>query len=60
VSTLYPESYQIPVMKYASKISDQQAQLAFSSGQWLGQEKKDGALYQLEKTKSGYFEKNRK
>ena len=54
MSTLYPESYQIPVMKYASKISDQQAQLAFNSGQWLGQEKKDGALYQLEKTKSGY------
>ena len=54
MSTLYPESYQIPVMKYASKISDQQVQLAFSSGQWLGQEKKDGALYQLEKTKSGY------
>lgn len=54
MSILYPESYQIPVMKYASKISDQQAQLAFSSGQWLGQEKKDGALYQLEKTKSGY------
>ena len=54
MSTLYPESYQIEVMKYCSKPSDAMVEQAFNSGQWIGQEKKDGALYQLEKTKSGY------
>ena len=53
-STLYPESKQIPVMKYASKVSDLQAKNAFDSEEYIGQEKKDGILMQLEKTDSGY------
>lgn len=52
--TLYPESWQIPPMKYCSKVSDLAARRAFESGDWIGQEKKDGALYVLEKTDSGY------
>ena len=52
--TLYPESWQIPPMKYCSKASDLAARRAFESGDWIGQEKKDGALYCLEKTDSGY------
>ena len=53
MSELYPESHQISPMKYCSKASDAQARIAFESGEWLAQEKIDGALYQLEKTKSG-------
>lgn len=53
-NTLYPESKQIPVMKYASKVSDSQAKHAFDNGEYIGQEKKDGILMQLEKTDSGY------
>lgn len=52
--TLYPESWQIPPMKYCSKASDLAAKRAFESGDWIGQEKKDGILMQLEKTDSGY------
>lgn len=54
METLYPESKQIPPMKYCSKVSDSSARRAFESGDWIGQEKKDGALYCLEKTDSGY------
>lgn len=53
-STLYPESWQIEPMRYASKVSDLQARQAFESGNYVAQEKLDGALYQLEKTDSGY------
>lgn len=53
--TLYPESWQIPPMKYCSKVSDLAARRAFESGDWIGQEKKDGALYVLEKTDSGHI-----
>ena len=52
--TLYPESWQVPPMKYCSKVSDLAARRAFESGDWIGQEKKDGALYVLEKTDSGH------
>lgn len=54
METLYPESWQIPPMKYCSKVSDTAARRAFESGDWIGQEKKDGILMQLEKTDSGY------
>lgn len=54
METLYPESWQVPPMKYCSKVSDLAAKRAFDSGEWIGQEKKDGALYCLEKTNSGY------
>ena len=40
-------------MKYCAKASDAQAERAWASGEWIGQEKKDGALYQLEKTDEG-------
>lgn len=53
--TLYPESWQVPPMKYCSKVSDLAAKQAFDSGNWIAQEKKDGALYVLEKTDSGYI-----
>lgn len=53
-SKLYPESWQIEPMRYAGKVSDLQARQAFESGNYVAQEKKDGALYQLEKTDSGY------
>lgn len=52
--TLYPESWQIPVMKYCGKPTKAAIKQAFDSGQWIMQEKKDGALYVLEKTDSGY------
>lgn len=52
--SLYPESYQIPAMKYCSKPSQTVVEQVFSTNDWLAQEKKDGALYQLEKTPSGY------
>ena len=40
-------------MKYAVKPSENQIQVAWSSGEWIAQEKKDGAFYQLEKTDAG-------
>jgi ATP-dependent DNA ligase len=52
--TLYPESMQIPPMLYCGKPTKTMIQQAFNSGDWIGQEKKDGALYCLEKTDSGY------
>jgi len=55
MSSLYPESWQIPPMKYCSKASDKAARQAFESGDFVMQEKYDGALYQLEKTDSGYI-----
>ena len=55
MSNLYPESWQIPPMKYCSKASDKAARQAFESGDFVMQEKYDGALYQLEKTDSGYI-----
>ena len=54
METLYPESWQIPPMRYCSKPSKTAIKQAFSSNQWIMQEKKDGALYVLEKTDSGY------
>lgn len=55
MSSLYPESLQIEPMKYANKPSDSQVLAAWESGNWIAQEKKDGAWYQLEKTDSGYI-----
>ena len=54
-SKFYPGSLQIPPMKYCAKASEAQAEQAWASGDWLMQEKKDGALYQLEKTDEGYL-----
>ena len=51
--SLYPGSIQIAPMKYAVKPSEKQIQEAWSSGEWIAQEKKDGAFYQLEKTDDG-------
>lgn len=51
--TLYPGSWQLDPMKYCSKASEEQARLAWESGDWIGQEKIDGALYQLERTDDG-------
>ena len=52
--TLYPESAQIPPMLYCGKPTKTVIKQAFDSGDWIAQEKKDGAFYCLEKTKSGY------
>ena len=51
--TLYPGSYQIDPMRYATKPSQTVIEQAWSSGEWLAQEKKDGSFYQLEKTDAG-------
>lgn len=53
MSSLYPNSHQIPVMKYCSQPSQTMIDLAFSSGDWIMQEKVDGALYMVEKTIDG-------
>ena len=44
---------QIAPMRYAVKPSQSQIEQAWSSGDWIAQEKKDGAFYQLEKTDAG-------
>ena len=53
MSSLYPGSMQIAPMRYAVKPSQLQIEQAWSSGDWIAQEKKDGAFYQLEKTDAG-------
>ena len=53
MSNLYPGSQQIAPMKYANKPSESQVLAAWDSGDWIAQEKKDGAWYQLEKTDEG-------
>ena len=53
MSSLYPGSQQIAPMKYANKPSESQVLAAWDSGEWIAQEKKDGAWYQLEKTDEG-------
>ena len=53
MSSLYPGSQQIAPMKYANKPSESQILAAWDSGEWIAQEKKDGAWYQLEKTDEG-------
>jgi ATP-dependent DNA ligase len=52
-NSLYPGSFQIAPMRYAVKPSQSQIEQAWSSGDWIAQEKKDGAFYQLEKTDVG-------
>ena len=52
-SSLYPGSMQLAPMHYAVKPSQSQIEQAWSSGEWIAQEKKDGAFYQLEKTNAG-------
>lgn len=50
MSTLYPGSYQIPLMKYNGSPTRALVDKVFNTtGQWVAQEKKDGALYMLEK-----------
>lgn len=51
--TLYPGSQQIEPMKYGNKPSEAQILKSWESGEWVAQEKKDGAWYQLEKTEDG-------
>ena len=53
-SSLYPGSMQLAPMRYAVKPSQSQIEQAWSSGEWIAQEKKDGAFYQLEKTNAGH------
>lgn len=50
MSTLYPGSYQIELMKYNGKPSQALIDEAFKGdGRWVAQQKYDGALYMLEK-----------
>lgn len=50
MSTIYSGSYQIPLMKYNGSPAQSLVDKAFNTtGQWVAQEKKDGALYMLEK-----------
>lgn len=53
MSSLYPNSRQIPVMKYCAQPSQSMVDQAFTSGEWIMQEKVDGALYMVEKTIDG-------
>ena len=46
---LYPGSHQIPAMRYHNKLSDSAIDAVFASGDWVAQEKIDGAWYMLEK-----------
>lgn len=52
-NSLYPGSIQIEPMKYGNKPSEAQILKSWESGEWVAQEKKDGAWYQLEKTDNG-------
>lgn len=52
-SSLYPGSQQCAPMKYGNKPSDSQVLSSWESGDWIAQEKKDGAWYQLEVTDEG-------
>lgn len=49
MSSLYPGSFQIPAMRYHNKLSDAAVDAAFTNGEWVAQEKIDGAWYMLEK-----------
>lgn len=49
----YPNSQQVPPMKYGNKPSDAVIERTWASGDWFLTEKKDGAFYQLEKTNQG-------
>lgn len=52
-NSIYPGSYQLAPMRYANKPPQTILEQVFDSKNWLAQEKKDGAWYQLEKTKEG-------
>ena len=49
MSSLYKGSHQVPAMRYHNKLSDAAVDAAFASGEWVAQEKVDGAWYMLEK-----------
>lgn len=49
MSSLYPSSHQVPAMRYHNKMSDSFVDAAFTNGEWVAQEKIDGAWYMLEK-----------
>lgn len=51
--SIYPGSYQLAPMRYANKPPQTVLEQVFDSKNWLAQEKKDGAWYQLEKTSEG-------
>jgi ATP-dependent DNA ligase len=54
MSSLYPESRQIKPMLYNGHPRPAIVDSAFNSNEYIMQEKRDGYLYQLEYTKSGY------
>lgn len=49
MSSLYSGSHQVPAMRYHNKLADSAVDAAFASGDWVAQEKIDGAWYMLEK-----------
>lgn len=49
MSSLYFGSHQVPAMRYHNKLADFAVDAAFASGDWVAQEKIDGAWYMLEK-----------
>lgn len=53
MSELYPGSLQIPAMLYSKAPAYEKMLELFSSKQYIGEEKKDGAWYSLEKTDDG-------
>lgn len=50
---MYPGSYQIPPMRYHTKLNDARVEESMSNDEWCFQEKKDGSFYQLEITPNG-------
>lgn len=51
--SLYPGSQQVAPMRFANKPSDMELAKIFVSDDWVAQEKKDGAWYQLEISDDG-------
>lgn len=50
---LYPGANPVQPMRYHNKLADKKVKEAMTNGEWLFQEKKDGAFYQLVKTADG-------
>lgn len=53
MSDLYPNSYQFPAMLYSKAPAEKVLHEYLTNKKFIAQPKKDGAFYQLEKTKNG-------
>lgn len=55
MSSLYEGSHQIPAMRYHNKLNDALVDATFTNGEWVAQEKIDGAWYMLEKINNDHI-----